>query len=131
MEVQPNLFGDTIYDALEQMVASLGGNKRVGYELWPEEGPEKAGQRLRDCLNPKHRLVLKPEDIIQLLQMGQAKGYHEAMAHICDECDYEQPEPINREQQVAELQKDFINRATELQETINSLQAKGVKLGIV
>lgn len=44
MTEQPNLFGDTIYDALEQLVAALGGMKRVGYSLWPEEGPEKAGQ---------------------------------------------------------------------------------------
>lgn len=128
---QANLFGDTIYDALEGLVAALGGNKRAGYELWPDDGPEKAGQRLRDSMNPKRRENLKPHELIHLLQMGQAKGIHTALWHICDECDYEQPAPVNREQQVAELQKEFISTVSQLDELAKALKAKGVKLEAV
>lgn len=128
---QPNLFGDTIYDALEQLVAALGGMKRVGYELWPEEGPERAGQRLRDALNPNHRTNLPPDRLMQLLKMGHGAGIHATFDFICDELDYEKTNPVNREQRVAELQKDFIRTVERLDEVAALLKANGVKLEAV
>jgi hypothetical protein len=128
---QPNLFGDTVFDALESLVAALGGMKRVGYALWPDDGPEKAGQHLRDALNPKHRTNLPPEKFMELLRMGHKAGIHSAFDFVCDELEYQRTDPVNREQQVAELQKDFINQAAQLQDTIRLLNAKGVQLEVV
>lgn len=128
---QPNLFGDTIHDALEALVAALGGMKRVGFELWPDDGPERAGQHLRDALNPKHRTNLPPEKLMALLRMGHKAGIHSAFDFICDDLEYKRTDPVNREQQVAELQKEFLGAVANLERLTGALKAKGVKLEAV
>ena len=131
MTQQPNLFGDTVYDALEQLVAALGGNKVVGYHLWPEEGPERAGQHLRDALNPKHRSNLAPDKLMVLLTLAHEKGIHCGMEFINSTVGYEPPKPINRVNETIETQKLFNRKVDELAALIAVLRANGVELKAV
>lgn len=125
---QPSLFGDTIWDSLEQIVAALGGMKRVGFSLRPDLSPDKAGQWLRDALNPEHRTGLMPDKFLELLRMAHAKGIHAGMDFICDDLGYERTRPINKVNQVAELQKEFNRSVARLDEIAEMLKANGVPL---
>lgn len=125
---QPNLFGDTIWDSLEQLIAALGGMKRVGFSLRPDLSPDKAGQWLRDALNPEHRTGMTPDKLLELLRMAHAKGIHVGMDHICDDLGYERTKPINKVNRVAELQKEFNRSVARLDEIAELLKANGVHL---
>ncbi len=115
---QQSLFYSDTYAALREVVEAVG-KKKVAGDLWPELSPDKAQQRLIDALNPNHRTQLDPMRLMQLLRMGQERGIHTAFDFICDHLDYKRTEPVNPEQQIAELQKDFL-RAVEVLENITS-----------
>lgn len=128
---QATLFEDNVYDALEQLVAALGGPKRVGYRLWPDKGVEASAKDLRNSLSPHHRAKLDLFDLIKLLQWGQAEGVHVAMHRICNDAGYESPKPVDREQHVNELQKQFISATKQLDAISKELKANGVRLEAV
>ena len=128
---QATLFEDHVYDALEQLVGALGGPKQVAHRLWPEKGIEAGAKDLRNCLSPHHRAKLDLFDLIQLLSWGQEQGHHMAMHRICKDAGYETPKPIDREQHVNELQKQFINATKQLDAISKELKANGVRLEAV
>jgi len=128
---QPSLFEDNIYDALEALVASLGGYKRVGHALWPKKGVEASGKDLRNALNPDHRAKLDLHDLIHLLQMGQSQGDHIAIERICKASGYDSPKPVNNEQQTDELKKQFNKQVEALSGIVSELKRNGVKLEAV
>lgn len=110
---QQTLFAADIYAALRAVV-DVVGKKKAAHALRPEMEIEKAAQWLSDALNPNRRELLPPADLITLLWLGQQAGVHDAMWFICDEANYERARPENPEQQIAELQKDFIRKVDEL-----------------
>ena len=128
---QANLFEDNIYDALESLVLSLGGPKRVANRLWPDKGIEAGAKDLRNALNPDHRAKLDLFDLIHLMQLGQATGDHIVIERICKDVGYEAPRPVNREEQVEELQKRFNRKVDQLNDIVAELHANGVKLKAV
>lgn len=120
---QQSLFYSDTYAALRETAKAIG-MKKAGYALRPELGPDKAGDWLRDCLDPKRREVLPPHCLVGLLRLGQEAGIHDAMWHICDESSYDRANPVNPEQQVAELQKDFLLAVERLKAIHEEIQRK-------
>jgi hypothetical protein len=108
MAEQGELFYETLTDALRATVDALGGPKVVGQTLWPEKGTDEARRALLDCLNPDRPHQLGDDRLVLLLKMSRAKGIHTATAWIMAEIGYAPPQPVEPEDQMAALQREFI-----------------------
>lgn len=98
------LFNDDVYDAARDCVKALGGFKKVGFALFPEKGPEKAGNYLGDCLDRRRGEKLSLEHFILILKWARHAGCHIGMNFICLECDYREPEPVPLEEKTSALE---------------------------
>ncbi|MDR0250210.1 MAG: hypothetical protein LBI35_02700 [Burkholderiales bacterium] len=109
--MQSALFHENLNDALKEVVLTLGGTKRVGSMLWPEKSVDEAGRRLADCLNPERRDRLYPEQVLWLLREGRQADCHAAMHFICASAGYAPAAPMTPEDEMAELQRQYIEAA--------------------
>ena len=105
---QPQLWTEDINDALRDVVRALGGPKSAGSKLRPEIPADDAGKWLKDCLNPERRERLTPEQVLWLIREGRKVGCHSAINFIADDAGYSRPSPVEPQDQLAELQKQFI-----------------------
>ncbi len=102
------LFYESIYDALRELIRVLGGTKAVAARLWPEKTIGDAQNLLNDCLNPARPHRLNPEQVLWLLREGRQANCHAAMHFIADDCGYARPAPAEPADEFAELQRQFI-----------------------
>lgn len=113
MTEQFRLWHDDIYDALATLVAALGGAQEVGVHLRPEwEGkPDQAGRWVKDCINRNRADKFDFDQIFWLLREGRKIGCHVATYHICREAGYGDPLPVEPEDELAALQREFLEAA--------------------
>lgn len=104
---------ESINDALIECVKALGGSKQVGPMLWPEKTPDAAQRTLLDALNPDRPNRLAPEQVLLLLRKARAAAAHEALEWILADLGYAAPIPIEPVDELAQLQREFI-QATQL-----------------
>ena len=126
---QPSLFHESVYEALKATVAGLGGAKMVAPTLFPEKGVEDATRYLLDCLNADRSAELKPECVVLLLRLARAKGVHVGMAYIAGEAGYV-VQPVEPEDEVAELQRQFIASAAAMQELATRIERASARVNI-
>lgn len=126
MNDQQELFYETLIDAIRATVDALGGPKVVGQMLWHEKGTDEARRLLLDCLNPDRAQRLDPERLVLLLKIARAKGVHTAIGWILDEVGYAKPQPVEPEDQQAELIRQF-NRAAE---SVTAMGERILRLGV-
>jgi hypothetical protein len=107
MQLEMGEFFESVNDALQAAVTALGGYKKVGPQLRPELPIDQAAGWLRDCLNSARREKLAPEQLMLLLRLARAAGYHAAMTFIAFDTGYK-AQPVDPESQEAELQEQFI-----------------------
>lgn len=115
---------ESVNDALSSAVTALGGFKKVGPMLRPELPIDQAAGWLRDCLNPGRREKLAPEQVMLILRIARANGYHAAMNFIAFDTGYKAA-PVDPDSQEAELQEKFINaveRLTGIQAQLQRIQ---------
>lgn len=125
--MQQPLFYESVYEALAGVVSALGGPKKVGPMLWPEKTLDAAAQLVRDCLNPGRKERFDPEQTMLLLREGRKVGCHAGINFICGQCGYSDPAPIEPEDELARLQREYINAVqvlSKLTPRINEAQAK-------
>lgn len=103
-------------DALDGVVHALGGYKKVGTMLRPElrDKPLAAAQWLRDCLNPEKPERLNPDQVVLLLRLAKAEGYHAAKHWLDAEIGYEQGKPLSPADEAATLQQRGADLVREL-----------------
>lgn len=119
---QDTLFTEDIYDALKDAVRALGGNKEVGVRLRPELASNNAGDWLKDCLNPKNRHVLDPQQIMWIIREAKAIGCHSIVHFICDDAGYARTTPIEPIDEAAELLRRGEALGRELSVTVKRLE---------
>ncbi|MEW8193920.1 MAG: hypothetical protein AB2793_09425 [Candidatus Thiodiazotropha sp.] len=119
---QSELFHEDIYDALRSCISVLGGAKKVGAALRPEMPIDKAGNWLNDCLNSAKRDKLDIEQVLYILREARKAGCHAAMYFIADDCDYHRPEPVEPRDEMAELQKAFIQSVQQNQKILDRME---------
>jgi sugar phosphate isomerase/epimerase len=125
--MQLALIHETIHDAIREAIQTLGGFKKVGAMLWPENGVEHAAGHLRDCLNPERRERLTPEQVDLIGRMAREAGCHAIATYFCRSWGYADPVPIQPEDEVARMQREFIEatqRLAELAARIEKTQAR-------
>lgn len=106
---------ESLNGALVELVKALGGSKQVGPLLWPADDPGTAQRKLLDCLNPERPHHLRPEQVLFLLRLGRQRGVHGVMAWICHEAGYAPPVAVEPRDEMAELQRQFLEAAAGLQ----------------
>jgi hypothetical protein len=128
--MQEELFHEDLNAALTHVITALGGMKRVGVELWPSQPADQAGRKLANCLNGAHAQELHPTEVLWILAEGRKKGVHTAMAYISRECGYADPQPVEPEDEAAELQRQFIQaqqQMTQMLKRMEKLNLPGLK----
>lgn len=105
---QQLLFHEDINDALRAAIKACGGTKAVATKLWPEKTIADAQSYLNDCINPTRPAKLSPEQVLLLLRWAKDAGCHEAINYICGEAGYSSPLPVEPEDELARLQRDYI-----------------------
>lgn len=112
--MQMSLMHETLNDALREVVQAAGGAKKVGGAMFPEKTADDAASRVHDCLNADRREVFSPEQVLWLLRLGRQVGCHAALAFLNREAGYSEPQPIEPEDEVARLQREFVEASKAL-----------------
>jgi hypothetical protein len=99
---------ESLNQALVECVKAAGGSAIVGPKLWPEKPREAAQRLLLDCLNEERSAKLAPEQVLLILKLARAKGYHEGVGYILADVGYAPTTPIEPKDEAAELQRQFI-----------------------
>lgn len=108
MSEQQALFHEDIWQALRDCVSALGGSKKVGLLLRPEIDAQTAGRWLLDCLNPERKEKLCVEQMMLVLREARKVGCHAGIAFIARDAGYADPQPLNPEDEAAQLKREFI-----------------------
>ena len=103
-------------DALVAAVKALGGSKVVGALLWPEKAPDAAQRLLLDCLNDDRPAHLTPDHVRLILRLARQRGHHDAVAWLLADLGYAPPQPVEPRDEVAELQRQFIEASRAMQQ---------------
>jgi hypothetical protein len=98
---------ESLNDALIACITAAGGSKQVGPALWPEKAPESAQRMLLDCMNEDRPAKLSPEQVLLVLRLARAKGYHDGMNFIAADLGYGTPVPVEPRDEVADLMRAF------------------------
>lgn len=112
-------FFESVNEALQSAVTSLGGFKRVGPLLRPELSTDQAAGWLRDCLNPSRREKLSPEQVLLIVREANRAGVHSLMNFIAFDTGYKAT-PVAPQTLESELQERFVAAV----EGLTSIQAQ-------
>lgn len=124
MDKEP-LFHERIEDAVAAVVDRLG-RKKIACALWPDKTQRDAHNLLDACLNPERRERLNPTQLLFIARKGRAEGLHAIVQFITRDLGYEEPVPIEVEDEKAKLQREYIEAAksmARIAERIESLTA--------
>ncbi len=112
--MQTALFHERFEDALDEVMRCCGGRKKVAIELWGKVKSERDAHNLMDaCLNPERRERFSPEQVLYILKRGREVGCHAAMHYLNSEAGYAPAQPIEPEDEIAKLQREFIESVKE------------------
>lgn len=106
--MQLHLMHESVTDALREVIQAAGGPKKIGALLWPDQPTDQAAGRVRDCLNPDRRERFTPDQVMYLLRVGRECGCHSLINYMARESGYADPQPVEPEDEVARLQREFI-----------------------
>lgn len=120
--MQPELFHESLNDALRAVVQAMGGAKKVGVAMRPELAMEPAARWVLDCLNPDRRERFDPEQVLWLLREGRKANCHAAMAYLAAECGYAEPVPIDPKVQEDRLLDDLRSSALTLRVALEKIE---------
>lgn len=123
--MQIPMFYDTYEDAIRDCVTALGGNKVVGNMLWPAMPADDAGRKLSHCLNTEKREKLDLGELRLIRQAARKVGVHILAHYEARDAGYTEPQPINPEDESAQLQREFIASVKALE----ALQSRMARVG--
>lgn len=121
---------ESLNDALIACIKAAGGSKQVGPLLWPEKAPDSAQRALLDCLNEDRPAKLSPEQVLLILRLARAKGYHDGMNFIAADLGYGTPVPIEPRDEAADLMRQYIEAAAEMKRTAERMERAAGRLGM-
>lgn len=90
--------------------------------LWPEMGIEAAAQRLNNSLNDDRREVLHVHQYLLIWREARAVGCLAGVAHVNHECNCAPPNPIEPEDEMAQLQRNYIESVRMQQKIADRLE---------
>lgn len=112
--MQMQLIHESIEDALREVIQAAGGPKKVGALMFTDVPPDHAAGKVRDCINPDRRERFTPGQVMIIARLGREVGCHALINHIAREAGYADPTPVEPEDEVARLQREFIEATAKL-----------------
>ena len=112
--MQMQLIHETINDALREVIQAAGGYKKVGAMMFPDIPADHAAGKVRDCLNSERRERFTPEQVMMIARIGRQVGSHALMTYMARESGYADPAPVEPEDEVARLQREFVEATKSL-----------------
>lgn len=125
-----SLHHESIADALREVVQAAGGPKAVGGRMFPDMPIDHAASRIRDCLNHDRRDRFTPDQVMMILRMGHQCGCHSGMVFIARELGYAEPVPVEPEDEVARLQREFVEASKSLMTMANKIERMQSRVGL-
>jgi len=113
---------DSFNEVLDELVKVLGGAKDVGCLLWPEMDAQAAQRKLLDCLNPERSARLTPEQAVFLMRKARQAGCHAGAEWLMAHLGYAAPVPLEPQDEIARLQREFITATQGLQAMVDRMQ---------
>jgi hypothetical protein len=123
---QEALFYEDINDAFNEVVRACGGAKVVACKLWPEKAPDAAHRLLLACLNESRVERLSPEHVLLLLKMGRERGCHAGINFMARDAGYDDPKPVEPDDERARLQREFIEAQKAMQMLAGRMERAGM-----
>ncbi|HHW4679807.1 MAG TPA: hypothetical protein ACQGQH_10380 [Xylella sp.] len=124
--LQIPLFYDSYEDAIRDCVTALGGFKKVGNMLWPAMAADDAGRKLAACLNTDKREKLDLNELRLIRREARKAGIHILAHYEARDAGYSEPQPLNPEDEAAQLQREFIAAVKGLE----ALQARMARVAV-
>lgn len=112
---QQELWHDSFEDAL-RVACEAVGPKKVAGEMWPEKPIKQAVDLLWHSLNPERNEKLSASQVALIIKRGRQKGCHAPMYFLAAECHYQDPQPIEPEDERARLQREYIQAAKSMKQ---------------
>ena len=124
----PDLFHESLSDAIKDCITACGGPKVVGAKLWPEKSPDAAHRLLLSCLNDDRPERLSPDQLVFVLRLARERGCHIGATYLMRELGYADPVPVEPRDEMAELQRNFmaaVDMQRQILERMEHLQPLG------
>lgn len=102
---------DSINEALIACVKAAGGSKTVGGSLWPDIAPDQAQRKLLNALDESRPENLKPSQVMLILKLARARGFHEGIGYVLEDLNYAPTTPIKP----ADVAEDLMRQVLESQ----------------
>ena len=128
--MQMSLHHESIADALREVVQAAGGPKAIGERMFPDMPADHAAARIRDCLNHDRRERFTPDQVLMILRIGHQIGCHAGMVFMSRELGYSDPIPVEPEDEVARLQRDFIEASKALVSMASKIDQMQARVGL-
>lgn len=123
----PQLFHETIEDAIREVVNALGGPKKVAVALWTDRPPEAAHRLLLACLNEDRPERLAPHHLLTLMSAGREFGCHALMRFLAAETGYSCT-PLDPADQVEKMQQQFTDSVRMLAQLAGQIEKMSPKV---
>jgi len=104
---QPELFHETIYDALTSDILACGGFKKVAGTLFPSKTLDSAYAYLKNTMREEAHEKLGAEEILKIIAMACEIKSFATINYQCDNAHLSRPTPIKPENEQAELARQF------------------------
>lgn len=121
---------ESLNQALIACITAAGGSKKVGPLLWPEKLQDAAQRALLDCMNEDRPAKLSPEQVLLILRLARAAGFHEGMNFIAGDLGYGTPVPIEPKDEAADLMRQYIEAAAEMKRTAERMERAAARVGM-
>ncbi|MBK5204331.1 MAG: hypothetical protein JJD98_02670 [Polaromonas sp.] len=108
---------ETLDEALIACVKACGGSKQVGAAMWPDLAPDQAQRKLLNSLDGSRPEKLSPTQVLLILKLARAKGFHGGINFIAADLGYGTPVPMEPRDEVADLMRTF-NESVALQASL-------------
>lgn len=121
---------ESLNEVLLECVKAAGGTKVVGAIMFPEKAPDNAQRSLLDCLNEDRPAKLSPEQVMLVLRLARAKGFHDGMNFIASDLGYGTPVPIDPKDEAVDVMRVFAEQIAEQKKTMEKMERIAARLGI-
>ena len=88
---QLSIFHDDIYQALMSDIGALGGSKVVGSMLWGGLKPDKAGEKVANCVNRNHAQKFDLEELLFIVKEARKIGSYATAYFMASDTGFAQP----------------------------------------
>lgn len=120
---QPKLFYENELDALRDDVAACGGSKEVGHWFWPDKSVEAARNEVNARLNVERReRFTDDQKRLVMRRARERRGFSATVFYICDDTGFERPKPLNPVDELALLQRAFVDSVADQRRVLERME---------